>query len=569
VYHLWLLTVSLDLSQEALMSLQPQLWYVVPEATAQVAHAAFPHGNLYMRLYDTFGVIFHDHQFAALFSNTGQPAESPVRVALATILQFAEGLSDRQAADAVRSRIDWKYLLCLELTDSGFDHTVLCEFRSRLLKGQAEGVLFETLLTQFRQGGLLKSRGKQRTDSTHVLAAIRALNRLECVGETMRHALNTLAMVAPDWLLAHSQAEWVDRYGPRVDDYRLPESQADRQAYAELIATDGQLLLTAIYAATDSEWLRQIPAVQTLRQVWLQNYTWSEASTLAWREAENIAPAEQFIGSPYDVEAHYARKRSSSWVGYKVHLTETCDPDTPSLITHVETTSGPTADGAVVGCIHETLKERDLLPRLHLVDMGYIDAELLVTSQQEYGVELYGPARADYHQQAQTGGGFAAEQFRIDWEAQQAICPAGRRSISWTPAVDRRTNDVIKIKFATTDCSVCVHQRECTDSRPPRRTLTIRPKDQYEALRAARERERTAVFKEQYALRAGVEGTLSQGIRAFEMRRSRYIGLARTHLQNVLTATAMNLVRVSLWLSETLRAKTRQSAFQRLIAAAA
>jgi DDE family transposase len=201
--------------------------------------------------------------------------------------------------------------------------------------------------------------------------------------------------------------------------------------------------------------------------------------------------------------------------------------------------------------------------------MGYVDAELLANSQQEYGVELYGPARGDIHEQARTRKGFEAAQFTIDWEAKQAICPAGRRSISWTSAVDNRDNDVIKLKFATTDCSVCTHQADCTDSSPPRRTLTIRPRDQYLALQAARARQTSEEFKEQYAARAGIEGTLSQGIRAFELRRSRYIGLARTHLQNVLTATAMNFVRVSMWLCDTPRAKTRQSAFQRLIAAAA
>lgn len=550
------------------MSLQPQLVYLVPEETARVARSAFPHGNVSLRLYDTLGTIFRDHDFAALFSSTGQPAESPVRVALATILQFAEGLSDRQAADAVRSRIDWKYLLCLELTDPGFDHTVLSEFRSRLLEGEAETLLFDTLLREFRELDLLKPRGKQRTDSTHVVAAIRALNRLECVGETMRHALNILAVAAPDFLLAHSQAEWVDRYGPRLEDYRLPESQAGRQAYADVIGADGLLLLTAIYAPTAPVWLRELPAVQTLRQVWVQNYTWVDGH-LGWRDANTIPPAELFISSPYDPEAHYAKKRSTSWVGYKVHFTESCDDDTPHLITHVETTTGPVADGAVVGCIHESLKEQNLLPDIHFVDMGYVDAELLANSRQEYGVELFGPARGDIHEQARAGAGFGAAQFRIDWEAKQAVCPVGCRSISWTQAVDNRDNDVIKIKFATTDCSVCAHQADCTHSTPPRRTLTIRPRDQYLALQAARARQTTEEFKEQYATRAGIEGTLSQGIRAFELRRSRYIGLARTHLQNVLTATAMNFVRVSLWLSETPRAKTRQSAFQRLIAAAA
>jgi len=183
----------------------------------------------------------------------------------------------------------------LELSDSGFDHTVLSEFRTRLLTGEAELLLVDTLLTQFRTRGLLTSRGNQRTDSTHVLAAIGALNRLECVGETMRHALNGLAVAAAAWLLAQSQAEWVARYGPRVDDYRLPESQADRRAYAELIGADGELLLTAISAATDLEWLRAVLAVQTLRQVWLQNDSWTETGQLAWREAENMQPADQFI----------------------------------------------------------------------------------------------------------------------------------------------------------------------------------------------------------------------------------------------------------------------------------
>jgi transposase len=250
-------------------------------------------------------------------------------------------------------------------------------------------------------------------------------------------------------------------------------------------------------------------------------------------------------------------------------LTESCDEDSPHLITHVETTLAPVADGSVVGCIHETLKEQDLLPARHLVDMGYVDAELLANSQQEYGVDLFGPARGDIHEQARAGKGFDAQQFRIDWQAKQAICPAGCRSISWTTAVDNRDNDVIKLKFATTDCSVCAYQADCTDSSPPRRTLTIRPRDQYLALQAARARQVTEAFKEQYAARSGIEGTISQGIRAFELRRSRYIGLARTHLQNVLTATAMNFVRVSMWFSDTPRAKTRQSAFQRLIAAAA
>jgi len=190
------------------MSLHPQAGYQVPEETQRVARAAFPRGNVYMRVADLLGSLYQDQQFAALFPTRGQPAEAPVRLALVTVLQFAEGLSDRQAADAVRSRIDWKYVLGLELTDSGFDHTVLSEFRARLVQGKAE---------RLRERGLVKKRGRQRTDSTHILAAMRVLNRLERVGETLRATLNVLASAAPEWLKELAPAEWFDRYESRVE----------------------------------------------------------------------------------------------------------------------------------------------------------------------------------------------------------------------------------------------------------------------------------------------------------------------------------------------------------------
>jgi transposase len=551
------------------MSLRPQLFYLVPEETARVARAAFPRGHVYLEMYDRLGVVFRDQDFATLFSSTGKPAEAPVRLALATILQFAEGLSDRQAANAVRARLDWKYLLCLELTDPGFDHTVLSEFRSRLLAGGAEKQLFDILLEVFREQGLVKSRGKQRSDSTHVLAAVRTLNRLECVGETMRHALNTLAVAAPEWLRAHSKPEWLDRYGPRFEDYRLPSHQSERQAYAELIGADGAWLLAAVDAPSTPAWLHELPALQTLRRVWIQNYLFN-GSRFVWRDGDNIPPAALFISSPYDPEARYAKKRSTCWVGYKVHLTETCDDNMPRLITHVETTPGPSDDGAVTPRIHEALEDRDLLPETHLVDTGYVDAELLLRSQQDYEVELLGPTRSDHQWQAHAKQGFAVADFTIDWQRQQATCPQGKTSLSWSPIVGGG-REVIKINFSSKDCGPCPSRKLCTRSKAkyPRRSISILPEEQYQALQIARERQTSEAFKEQYALRSGIEATFSQAVRAFELRRSRYLGLAKTHLQHVLTAAAINFVRVGLWFTQTPRAKTQLSAFQKLYQAAA
>ena len=146
------------------MTLHPQATYTVPEDTARVARAAFPKGNPYLRMHDELGRLYADQDFAALFPTRGQPALAPAQLALVTLLQFAEGLTDRQAADAVRGRIDWKYALCLELADPGFHSSVLSECRARLLAGGAEALLFERLLARCREAGLLQARGRQRTD---------------------------------------------------------------------------------------------------------------------------------------------------------------------------------------------------------------------------------------------------------------------------------------------------------------------------------------------------------------------------------------------------------------------
>jgi transposase len=550
------------------MSLQPEPLRPVPEETARVARAAFPHGHPNLTMRDEFGTFFHDEQFASLFPKRGQPAEAPWRLALVTILQFAEGLSDRQAADALRRCIDWKYLLGLELTDPGFDYTVLCEFRARLVENAKERLLFETLLATFQERKLLKARSTQRTDSTHVLAAIRAVNRLEGVGETLRHALNTLAVVAPGWLLSQTQPEWAERYGRRFDDERLPKEEKARDALARTIGADGFRLLSAIYAPSAPPWLWEIPAVEILRQVWVQQFYRDEAG-LRWRKADEIPPAAQFINSPHDAQARYGKKQSTLWVGYKVHFTETCDPDTPHLITDVQTTPATTADGDVTPSIHAALKARDLLPATQLVDTGYLDAHLLVSSREAYGVDLVGPTRPDYRWQAREAQGFAASDFTIHWEERYAVCPRGKQSSKWNEVQDRSGNPVIKIGFAPRDCGGCTSREQCTRSKQARRTVTLRPEKEYRALQAARERERTKEFAREYARRAGVEGTVSQGVRVCEVRRCRYVGQAKTHLQHLLTGAALNFLRVGQWLLETPHAKTRESAYLRLMAASA
>src|SRR5512147_1080819 len=250
------------------MSLKLDPIQPVPEETARIAKAAFRKGNPLLKLRDELGSIFSDENFADLFPKLGQPGLPPWRLALITVLQFRENLPDRQAAEAVRARIDWKYLLGLELTDSGFDHSVLCAFRTRLLAGGAEERLLHKLLDACRARGLLKARGRQRTDATRVLASVRVLNRLELLGETLRAALNELAAVAPGWLREVAPEGWYERYARRIEDGRLPRAAAaEREAYAHTVGEDGFALLDRLGGPETPEGLRRLPTVKVLRQV--------------------------------------------------------------------------------------------------------------------------------------------------------------------------------------------------------------------------------------------------------------------------------------------------------------
>jgi transposase len=547
------------------VSLQPDRVSPVPELTARVAHAAFPKGNPYLRLRDQLGTVFCDADFADLYPRRGQPALAPWRLALVTVMQYAEELSDRRAAEAVRGRIDWKYALGLDLDDPGFNFSVLSEFRGRLAAGGAEQLLLDEMLEACKTRGLLKARTRQRTDSTHVLAATRDLNRLELVGETLRATLNALATVAPQWLRERVPPEWFDRYATRVEETRLPKGQEVRSAHAEVIGGDGYRLLDALRQDAAAVWLWQLPAVEILRRVWLTQF-YFEGEHVRWRTAADLAPAGQRINSPYDPEATFGNKRTVTWIGYKAHMTESCEPDQVHLITHVETTLAVGADVDQTAPIHTALAAKGLLPNDHLMDAGYVDAELLVGARFEHGVRLVGPVRPDVSWQAQANQGFDISHFQIDWEAKRVTCPEGKTSVLWKPGHDRWGNEVIHTEFARRECLACQSRPLCTRARTEGREMTLRPRERHEALQAARRLQETSEWKGEYAVRSGIEGTLSQGVRRFGLRRCRYLGLAKARLQHVATAAAINVYRISDWLGGVPLAATRTSRFKRLAA---
>jgi len=594
------------------VSVVPQPW---PEPDPQVAAdiASMYRGKrerpLPVLVRERLGEWLADEQFAGAYGVRGKPGWPPGRLALVTIFQRAENLTDRQAAESVRTRIDWKYALGLAGGDPGFDHSVLSEFRARVAAGGLEQVVLDALLARLAAGGLVKAGGKQRTDSTRVVAAVAALNRLELAAESVRAALEALAAAHPAWLEQRiCVSDFARRYGTPMTSWRPPVSQARRDELAIAYARDGYALLGAVCDSSSPEWLREIPAADVLRRVLLQNYTraitGNGREVIKRREKEpegdGLPPGHARIASPYDTDARWGVKRDTFWLGCKLHITETCDdapPCTcrpepaagqdaegnagesghgreqgrehgkgcpqlvfPNLITSVATTDATVTDNQMTEPVHDALAARNLAPGRHYLDSGYLSAALVVSEHTRNGIALIGPLLADTSAQARAGHGYARADFAADYDHKTVTCPQGKTAASWTPCT-QHGKDAIVATFSASDCGPCPARGQCTTG--TRRQLSLLPRDLAEAQAAIRAAENTTPFQADYARRAGVEGTMHQAT-SHGARRARYRGLPKTRLDHVYMACALNLLRLHAYWTGTPLDRQRTSHLARL-----
>jgi transposase len=590
------------------MCMQPAAW---PEPDPQIAAAiaAKYRGRrprpLAVQVRDRLGQWLGDEDFAAAFGIRGKPGWSPSRLALVTVLQRAENLTDRQAAEAVRTRIDWQYLLGLPVDDPGFDHTVLAGFRDRVAGAGLEQVALDALLDRLASEGLVKAGGKQRTDSTRVVAAVAALSRLDLAGESVRAALEALAAAHPDWLEQRvCVSDFARRYGTPMTSWRPPVSQARRDELAIAYARDGYALLEAVYDSSAPGWLRELPAVDVLRRVLLQNYTRTitkDGREVIRRrekapEGDGLPPGHARIASPYDTHARWGVKREEFWLGYKLHITETCDDAPPcsclpaaaarqaagghagqgghgrehdkgcaqmvfpNLITNVATTDATVTDNQMTEPVHDALAARNLAPGRHYTDSGYASAALVVSALTTWGIALIAPLLADTSAQARAGHGYARADFAVNYDARAVTCPQGKTAASWTPCT-QHGKDAIVATFSASDCGPCPARGQCTTG--TRRQLSPLPRDLAQAQAAARTAETTIPFKADYARRAGVEGTMHQAT-SHGARRARYRGLPKTRLDHVYMACALNLLRLEAYWTSTPLDRQRTSHLARL-----
>ena len=525
------------------MSMKPRGLEPIPDETRLLAHRLSPKGTLVTQVRDALGPIYSDEQFAHLFPKRGRAAEAPWRLALVTVLQAIEGLTDRQAAEAVHTRIDWLYALALPLDDPGFDYSILSDFRQRLLAAQAHDLILDPIVQLCRERGWLKARGKQRTDATAVLARVRALNSLESVGESLRAALNALAQQDPAWLAEHLNPAWFERYVHRFELARSPKAETQRQLLRQQVGQDVAELLACIDEETTPQSVRSEPTVTLLRQVFAQHYE-GQGQQVRWRDGPAVSNEERIV-SPYDPEARSSRKRDSVWLGFKVHLTETCDqdPNCPHLIIHVETTPATLQDSEVLPPIHDHLRAKDLEPAEHYVDQAYPSGPELLR-QARLGTQIIGPVGQDPSWQQREQTGYAVQDFALDWQGRVAMCPQGQHSVGWTQPRDRRQHPTVVIRFAAATCGPCPVRAQCTRGQGGR-TLTLTPPEVHAALVERRTVQRTPAFVQQYARRAGIEGTISQAVRTTRLRRTPYQGQHKAHLHHVAIAAGLNLKRIS------------------------
>lgn len=514
------------------MTLHPRDRTSVPADTAALAGAVMGPANPYRVIGDQLADLFVDVDFAALYLPHGRAAVSPSLLALVTLFQFLENVPDRQAAELVRVRMDWKYALHLPLADPGFDFSCLCYFRRRLLEHEDEGRLFATVLARLKALGLVRKRGKQRTDAIAVLGAVKELTALETVSETLRLALRALAQAAPGWAEATMPVAYREAYERSQPDYRL--RAVERAAALLRVGEAGFWLLDQLGRGGLPAGVADLPAIATLRTVWAQRYERSADGTVQVRQ--HLVDCAQRIVTPHDPGVRVGQKRGETWHGDKTHVTETAESDQPNFITSVLTANAASGDTAALPPIREQLADDDLLPAEQCVDSGYVSGAQLAQSQAA-GIDLIGPPLEDT-----TANGLKIADFQVDWEAQQATCPAGQTSVKWRAKTERDGSSAVQIQFAAATCAACPLGPQCTTGHSGR---SLHINEHYPLVVARRQEAQTAAFWQRMRARPAIEATLSELVRAHGLRRHRYRGDAKRQAENGWKATACNLKRLA------------------------
>jgi transposase len=468
--------------------------------------------------------------------NNGRPAVDPVLLAGVTLLQFMEKVADRLAAEQVVYHLGWKYALDLELSEGGFHATVLVYFRDRLEENNAERVIFDEILELLIETGLVKKRGKQRLDSTHVLGYVKEMSRLECAVETVRLGLEALASEVS----VGERPEFWERFWALYVQSKLDWglSKADRQSRYRQCGQDITELLE--WVDTHHRNLSELKAIKLLRRVFSEQFEMVEGKL---QPTQRRPPRS--VQNPHDPDAHYANKGKKQWVGYKVHVVESVDPDEPAkrkgepteqFITEILTTEAALDEMAgLAEALKQEQQHHEIKPPVMYADGGYVTETTLGEAEQS-GMELLGPTRPDPHK-----GPYNADAFEVDLDKRQAICPQGKISTQWSHIQDAYMGtEYYRIEWAS-QCDRCAVQKKCTRAKNGRRILVVGPR--HDLVQKRRKEMRQPDYSKSMHPRNGIEGTHSELTRGHGLRRTKYRGLSRVSLSHYHMGAACNVKR--------------------------
>lgn len=516
----------------------------IPDETREVAEAVCIRSTAwYLTISRELRRLYSAIDFESLYPDAGQWGIHPFRVFAFLMLQIIEGLTDRQAADQVRTSIGWKYVLALPLDHPGWDASVWSKNRDRLLETDPQTMLLDAQLRILQDKKLLNAR-KQRIDATPIDAWVKTLNRVELILETVRNAIETLSQEDPEWLVSIAKPEWNKRYYfDRPFNYRLSKNEKEKLDLAAQAGSDGFHLLHCIDREGERKrrQLNELEAIKTLRQV-LEDQFQGPDDKGNWnlRTQKELKPSGERIVSPHEKDARTASKRGKTWTGYKFHTTETCVKGSPNFITDARIEQATKADSLTLPDVVHHLRKNGLLPKQLLADGGYVNMPFYTKARLEFGVDIVSRLVNGHSWQSKDGKGFDVSQFEINFEARQAVCPAGVTSDCWKKKKDGRAI----VSFPKHACTACSSRSHCT--RADQRLLTIQPEDVFREQEFMRMRQKAPEFQRDYAIRAGAEGTQSQVVRVAG-RQSTVRGTVKTNLKYVMAAVAINFGRLFRW----------------------
>jgi transposase len=519
------------------MSLKATFPSTIPPETAQLVEPLLPADSVYRVVGECIDDFLSDTDFKDWYAIDGRPGINPVMLSLVTIFQFLEKLPDRAAAHMAVMRLDWKYALRQHLDWTGFHYSDLCNFRRRLLEHGGESLIFERLLAYLRERGVVQAGGRQRTDATHILGAVKQMSDMEVMREAVRLALSALVSTDAKWTMRWIPASFTQNYSRTLPNYRM--SKQELAVFIQQTGEEVRWLLDQLAFQAEVE-LQRLPEVVLLARIWEEQYQYvnDPERTLADRQGNDRVASR--IQNPHDPDVMYGTKGHGTvtWAGFKLHVTETIEK--PRFITDVTLTPAPAREVGDLTAIQSQLAERALTPAKHYVDQGYMSGENIAKSRDQ-GIDLRGGVSPD------TQGkppGFRLEDFEIDMERHQATCPAGHARRRWVPATGNTDNNVAVYVFFGTQCLSCPFfgPERCTAS-PTGRKLSLNAF--HEVIQARRLEERTEPFQLEMHARAAIEGTISELVRAHGLRRARYRGVHKVLLQMLFTTTATNLKRLA------------------------